>query len=533
MNVPYEAKGDGGTILVPADQVTKLRMAAGRRQPAVRRRRLRDLRQVRHVRHHRLRAEHQPAARAGRRTRPLHPDHRRHRSARVHLVIPERQIFCARRPAADRLGRAKTRGVLGRGQVQAIQHLVAAAVSGLTPTASPSSTTRAICSPAATTRTAPTRTASRRGTAHHRFRGPPAPARRVHRRQRRRRRPCRASQVTADMDYNRTSNTVARPSIPTARSCARPRRSSSNTDTNGSGGAAPSRSATRCPATSARHRPRDGTQVRLRRAPKRRPITRSTKTTKTSTVDGGDGEAALGRGRGGRHARTDGGNYTPRTPAEMKQIDSPGELGHRLRREARRHRAGRQHAFARIDAGAGTPAPAPLLGLDGPDWFKIIEVAILSLTALLIGFFVARPLISRMFAPDQLAGAQADAGAPVIAGQLPAPAGAAGDASRQQVDAAAQPHALAGAARQHRSTSRRSKARCANPPSARSAKSSARIPKKRWRSSAPGSINRRKTMARAAKPPSRKTSASSPAPSARPIIMLSLGEEHCRARSGR
>jgi len=26
MNVPYEAKGDGGTILVPADQVTKLRM---------------------------------------------------------------------------------------------------------------------------------------------------------------------------------------------------------------------------------------------------------------------------------------------------------------------------------------------------------------------------------------------------------------------------------------------------------------------------------------------------------------------------
>ncbi len=30
MNVPYEAKGDGGTILVPADQVTKLRMALAR-----------------------------------------------------------------------------------------------------------------------------------------------------------------------------------------------------------------------------------------------------------------------------------------------------------------------------------------------------------------------------------------------------------------------------------------------------------------------------------------------------------------------
>ena len=40
MNVKYEAKGDGGTILVPADQVTKLRMAAGAGQPARRRRRL-------------------------------------------------------------------------------------------------------------------------------------------------------------------------------------------------------------------------------------------------------------------------------------------------------------------------------------------------------------------------------------------------------------------------------------------------------------------------------------------------------------
>ena len=75
MNVPYEAKGDGGTILVPADQVTKLRMELATDNPARRRRRLRDLRQVRHVRRHRLRAEHQPAARAGRRARPHDQDH--------------------------------------------------------------------------------------------------------------------------------------------------------------------------------------------------------------------------------------------------------------------------------------------------------------------------------------------------------------------------------------------------------------------------------------------------------------------------
>jgi flagellar M-ring protein FliF len=55
--------------------------------------------------------------------------------------------------------------------------------------------------------------------------------------------------------------------------------------------------------------------------------------------------------------------------------------------------------FARIDAGQATAAPAPLLGLDSGEWFKIIEAGILSLTALLIGLLVVRPLINRMFAP--------------------------------------------------------------------------------------------------------------------------------------
>ena len=40
MNVTYDAKGDGGTILVPADQVTKLRMELASRESSRRRRRL-------------------------------------------------------------------------------------------------------------------------------------------------------------------------------------------------------------------------------------------------------------------------------------------------------------------------------------------------------------------------------------------------------------------------------------------------------------------------------------------------------------
>jgi flagellar M-ring protein FliF len=83
--------------------------------------------------------------------------------------------------------------------------------------------------------------------------------------------------------------------------------------------------------------------------------------------------------------------------------------------------------FARVDAGEIAPADKPLLGLEPAYWFKIIEAAIMCVTALLIGLFVGRPLIARMFAPNPPAGmgvAQLGGPAPV-AGALPAPPGAA------------------------------------------------------------------------------------------------------------
>src|SRR6185312_15824552 len=84
--------------------------------------------------------------------------------------------------------------------------------------------------------------------------------------------------------------------------------------------------------------------------------------------------------------------------------------------------------FARVDTLEGTPAPKPLLGLDSAYWFKIIEAAIMCLTALLIGLFVARPLINRMFAPNQVApsGPLQIANASPVAGALPAPGAAPG-----------------------------------------------------------------------------------------------------------
>ena len=72
----------------------------------------------------------------------------------------------------------------------------------------------------------------------------------------------------------------------------------------------------------------------------------------------------------------------------------------------------------------GSPAAKPLLGLDAAYWFKIIEAAIMCVTALLIGLFVARPLINRMFAPNPPSahpGATQIANGSPVTGALPAP----------------------------------------------------------------------------------------------------------------
>jgi flagellar M-ring protein FliF len=75
-----------------------------------------------------------------------------------------------------------------------------------------------------------------------------------------------------------------------------------------------------------------------------------------------------------------------------------------------------------VDPEAGTPAPKPLLGLDSGYWFKIIEASIMGVTALLIGLFVARPLINRMFTPISMVPAGVIANVSPVAGALGAPA---------------------------------------------------------------------------------------------------------------
>src|SRR3982751_1216346 len=128
----YEVK-DGGTILVPADQVAKLRLSMAQDNlPAAgvgyeifdKSDAFGTTAFVQNINHQR--ALEGELARSMQTIEGI-------QAARVHLVIPEHQIFARddQQPSASVVLRSA--GRLDRGQVRAVQHLVAAAVVGLVP----------------------------------------------------------------------------------------------------------------------------------------------------------------------------------------------------------------------------------------------------------------------------------------------------------------------------------------------------------------------------------------------------------------
>jgi len=129
------------------------------------------------------------------------------------------------------------------------------------------------------------------------------------------------------------------------------------------------------------------------------------------------------------------GSYKPRSADEMAKITAlvKSAIGFDQARGDQVQVTNMQ--FARMEEAAGTEAPKPLLGLDNSYWFKIIEAAIFCVTAILIGFFVARPLINRVFAAQAVAGGGNTVltNTSPVAGALAAPAanGAAGGAPQE------------------------------------------------------------------------------------------------------
>ncbi len=417
LNIKYETKGDGSTILVPADQVTKLRMQLAQDNlPA-------DgvgyeifdktdtfgaTAFVQNI--NRLRALEGELARSIRTIEGIE-------MTRVHLVVPEREIFSREEKSPSASVVVKTRGTLSREQVAAIQHLVAAAVAGLkaervaiiddkgdllaggeektgVEAAAAEQEQNTISFEDRLRQRVESIVAGIVGEGHSRV------------------------QVTANIDYNHSSETSETydPDSKVVRSTSTVEANSS--DTNGSAGVSVGNAQpnAKAPAGTDNSRSTSGNTEETTNY-------EISKTVRTSTNDSG-AVKRLSVAVAVDGVVGDGGAYKPRSAKEMQQISAlvKSAIGFDATRGDQVQVI--NVPFARVDTTAGTAAPAPFLGLDSAAWFKIIEAAILSLTALLIGIFVLRPLIVRMFSvpvPGGTAPARLESAA--APGALPPPGG--------------------------------------------------------------------------------------------------------------
>ncbi len=134
-NVPFELRGEGDTILVPRDQITTLRMnlaSSGLPQRGQVGYEIFDeqstlgatsfVQNINNVR-----------ALEGELARTI-TSLNRIKSARVHLVLPERELFRRERKEPSASIVLSVRGQLSASEIRAVQHLVASAIEGLTPT---------------------------------------------------------------------------------------------------------------------------------------------------------------------------------------------------------------------------------------------------------------------------------------------------------------------------------------------------------------------------------------------------------------
>lgn len=132
--IPYELRHDGSQILVPKDRALRLRMKLAEKGVPTggsvgweifdKTDSLGTTSYVQNINH--LRALEGELSRTIRSIDRI-------QTARVHLVIPERQVFQREKKEPTASIALKLRGQIDPGQIRAIQHLVAAAVEGLKP----------------------------------------------------------------------------------------------------------------------------------------------------------------------------------------------------------------------------------------------------------------------------------------------------------------------------------------------------------------------------------------------------------------
>lgn len=433
LNIPYEQRGDGGTILVPSDQAPRLRMQlAGEGIPSAgvgyeifdKTDAFGTTAFVQNV--NRLRALEGELSRTIGSIDQIE-------SARVHLVIPDRQVFARdnQPPSASIMVKARSR--LARGQVSAIQHLVAASVQGLKPNgvaivddqgtllAGGEGEGDAALASSQEERTSgyedrlrqrvESIVASIAGPGHSRV------------------------QVAAEMDFNRVTETTETfdPDGRVIRSSQNVQQDSSEKGRAAIGGAAsvatalPGQAApppAPAPAaegpSSASTRTEETVNYEISKSTKTQVQDAGTvkKLSVAVVVDGTYTPAADG-------ART----YAPRSAEDMTSITQLVRSAMGFNEQRGDQLQVTNMRFAEMDMGTAEPVSEPLLGIDSEFWFKIVQVLVLSVTALLVFLLVVRPMIARLTAPPMAAD--------VSGAALPAP-GATGPAIVQQGPAPAQ-----------------------------------------------------------------------------------------------
>jgi flagellar M-ring protein FliF len=133
-NVPYELRGEGDTILVPRDQITAIRMSLAQEGLPQRGQVGYEIFDQQNTLGATSFVQNLNNVRAleGELARTI-TSLARIKSARVHLVLPERELFQRERKDPTASIVLAVRGELSSGEIRAIQHLVASAVEGLTP----------------------------------------------------------------------------------------------------------------------------------------------------------------------------------------------------------------------------------------------------------------------------------------------------------------------------------------------------------------------------------------------------------------
>lgn len=431
MKVPYELQGDGSSVLVPSDQVLRLRMQfAGDGLPAGGSvgyeifDRTDSFGQTSFVQNVNL--VRALEGELGRTIRSLSSI----ANARVHLNIPKHELFAAKQPEPSASVVLRARGTVAPGQVQAIQNLVASAVPGMTA----GSVTvidekgNMLGGGAGQAATAVVQHDERTATYEGRVRAQvedivtsiagPGRAR---------------VQISAEIDYNRITREMQTfdPDGQVIRSTQTSNADSNNQDGKSQQGVSITNS---LPAGAAEGGAgASGANSSIDKRTEEVTNYEISKTTSTEVQEGGRVKRlSVAVAVDGSYTTDDKGTrtYQPRAAEEMQQIEQlvRSAIGFDEKRGDQLKVINLR--FSQPELQELPPVEEPFLGLVKDDYWRIGQFAGLGVIALLLIFFVMRPLIQTLAAPQQ-----------AFTAALPAPQGAAVALSANQQAALMAPSA--------------------------------------------------------------------------------------------